>query len=166
VRDVAHIYTLILLLAMAVLFDLFPCCAGAVLRAEKPAEVVVIADGGAEAAAAALVARLCGVPRIRVVDMIGGDASTRVVDVVGGDASTRVVDMVGGDASVEEQERGGQRSDAAFGVDDVLDMAGTAAGPVQQAATETARVRTHHDDSTNGGEVAAGDGVLLAAICL
>jgi hypothetical protein len=42
---------------------------GAVMRAERAKEVVILAgDGGAEAAAAALVARLCRVPRITVVD--------------------------------------------------------------------------------------------------
>jgi hypothetical protein len=42
---------------------------GAAMRVERAKEVVVLAgDGGAEAAAAALVARLCSVPRITVVD--------------------------------------------------------------------------------------------------
>ena len=42
---------------------------GAVMRAERAKEVIILAgDGGAEAAAAALVARLCRVPRISVVD--------------------------------------------------------------------------------------------------
>jgi hypothetical protein len=42
---------------------------GAAMRVERAKEVIILAgDGGAEAAAAALVARLCKVPRITVVD--------------------------------------------------------------------------------------------------
>ena len=42
---------------------------GAVMRAERAGEVIILAgDGGAEAAVAALVARLCRVSRITVVD--------------------------------------------------------------------------------------------------
>lgn len=42
---------------------------GAVMRAERAREVIILAgDGRAEAAAAALVARLCRVPRITIVD--------------------------------------------------------------------------------------------------
>jgi hypothetical protein len=78
---------------------------GAVLRAEKAFEVVILADGGAEAAAAALVARLCGVPHIRVVDI------------------------------EEQGRAGKQSLDSVFALDFVLDMAGSAlAGSVQESS--------------------------------
>jgi hypothetical protein len=72
---------------------------GAVLRSEQPQEVVILADGGVEAAAAALVARVSDVPHISVVNVQNQDEAEK------------------------------QSSISKFSLDFVLDMAGSASEP-------------------------------------